>query len=638
MRSFFYRKVITYNREKNANAFFFYRKGNMDIFAYMWRMLWWFLDSLFMGLVHVGDMIISKLGTIAATLLTFCFDNAIVDNVIKSFEKLQVPILVLAISSVALFNLMTFKTDEMKQMMSRVMKVALAIAIIPAMLGFGQTMTIALTNAVPEMVQGEKIEEATTMGLATSLFSETEEFKACKDAGGYDIYLPEMFLKFIGFEWKKNQTNHLNGTARTDQYVGGLWKSNEGISPTDDKVKERYIYEGCSTSHGQADLISSGGHSFYEEQTPDSWIEGASYRWEAPNLIIMAIFTVLILLGALMGLAKIVDAVYEVMFTGLFLPLTALSNVGSDGISDYWRKNVKELATGFFAIFLQVFFISVSCLLFAEMIGKVPEWVNIWFPGEGWTQSLLQQVVQVAFGISFVLMVFNGPDKLVQMFGIDTGVKNAPLSGMIAAKTMGAGGKAVGGIARAGSKAIGTVGAKAGGSIKSAGKKMKNDAQLQADTNRDNKFYQNDKMNGTANSTYSKEKEWDTNNVGHSDKATAVNGARERFDNMKASEVDKYFAPKHAGPKTFDNLSKEGQDVLAKEQYSGKSNMVDKQNYNARTDGATPGSLKKHNKARPRDKMSKAVDKAFTSKPNNKNGYSSGATFNKMKNEDNEER
>lgn len=578
----------------------------MNLMTYMGRWLNWILYTLYGNIVFYCDLFLSYIGSFAALFLQWIFNNPLVDTVntnINNFVWILVP---LAIAGGAFYYLLSMHLEDGYKIFKGCWYFLVAILLINPLVNVGQKMTNELVDIAPKLTQKDGQQASNGMiGLTNTLFSVNPEFESCKTTYAssglksdpdwnkiYDSTLDEnkgawvvgatVMQKQLGpikMDWTLATVDSV--VAALDGYPlepdgNKIIGADEKIDPSGSVIHNRYMHTACAdnkVTYQNNGLIYEGSNFHF--------------KWELQGYFFGLALAFILLIGCIMVGVKVLDLGIEFVMAAIMLPITAISNIIAGGWSEMFSNNVKAVFKTALAIFLQIFAVSFVAILYKEGYGWIsgtnsvvgnagvglsdPVSAVLIPAGYGWAVSYTRVVFIAIFTVVFFFFVLNGSDKLVEIFGIDTGINSsgaaAYATGMITSKLAIAGGKMLGGAGKLAKKGAGKLTENAGNgmeNIKQGARNARANKEDEGIADKGNKFKQKGGNREQAINIY--------DNLSNTKKANVQQQASEHFNNqpesVRRAAFENLGAQSHSGNYNFNELSQDTQTKLGKRYYA----------------------------------------------------------------------
>lgn len=582
--------------------------------TFMGRWFNWILYLTYGNIVFYCDLFLSYIGSFAGLFLQWIFNNPLVDTVNTNINNLVWILVPLAITGGAFYYLLSMHLEDGYKIFKGCWYFLVAILLINPLVDVGQKMTNELVDIAPKLTQNEGQQASNGMiGLTNTLFSVNPEFESCKttyasnglksDTKYQKIYDSTLEINkgrwVVGVTVMQDQLGPIKMDwtfATTDSVVAALdgyalepdgnkiIGDSEKINPGGSVVYNRYMHTGCADDKVKwkdTDLIYNNSNFHF--------------KWELQSYFFGLALALILLIGCVMVGVKVLDLGIEFVMATIMLPITAISNIIAGGWSEMFSNNVKAVFKTALAIFLQIFAISFVAILYKEGYGWIsgansvvgnggaglsdPVAAVLEPAGYGWTVPFLRVVFIAIFTVVFFFFVLNGSDKLVEIFGIDTGINSsgaaAFATGMITSKLASAGGKMLGSAGKLAKKGFGKAAEKAGNGMENIKQGARNARANKADegiADKGNKFKQHGGNREQATQNY--------DNLSNTKKANIQQKASEHFNNqpesVRRAAFDSLGQQSHSGNYNFNELSNDTQTKLGKRYYanSGAKNKT----------------------------------------------------------------
>lgn len=584
----------------------------MNIMTFMGRWFNWILYLTYGNLVFYCDLFLSYIGSFAGLFLQWIFNNPLVDTVNTNINNLVWILVPLAIAGGAFYYLLSMHLEDGYKIFKGCWYFLVAICLINPLVNVGQQMTNELVDIAPKLTQKEGQQASNGMiGLTNTLFSVNPDFESCKTTyQSSGLKSDPDYGKIYDSTLATNEGAWVVGTTVMQDQLGPIkmdWTfatvdsvvaaldgyalepdgnkiigDSEKINPGGSVVYNRYMHTGCAD-----DKVTWAGLIYNNSNF--------HFKWELQSYFFGLALALILLIGCVMVGVKVLDLGIEFVMATIMLPITAINNIIAGGWSEMFSNNVKAVFKTSLAIFLQIFAISFVAILYKEGYGWIsgvstvvgsngaglsdPVAAILEPAGYGWTVPFLRVVFIAIFTVVFFFFVLNGSDKIVEIFGIDTGINSsgaaAYATGMITSKFASAGGKMLGGAGKLAKKGAGKLTEKAGNgmeNIKQGARNARANNEEEGIADKGNKFKQHGGNREQAMQNY--------DNLSNTKKANVQQKASEHFNNqpesVRRAAFDSLGQQSHSGNYNFNELSNDTQTKLEKRYYanSGAKNKT----------------------------------------------------------------
>lgn len=579
----------------------------MNLMIYMRRWIDWILYTLYGNIVFYCDLFLSYIGSFAALFLQWIFNNPLVDTVNTNINNLVWILVPLAIAGGAFYYLLSMHLEDGYKIFKGCWYFLVAILLINPLVNVGQKMTNELVDIAPKLTQKDGQQPSNGLiGLTNTLFSVNPEFESCKTTYAssglksheewdkiYDSTLEENKGRWVvGATVMQKQLGpiHLDWTLATvDSVVAALDSyplepdgnkiigDDEKLDPSGSVIHNRYMHTACADNKV---TYNKDGSTIYDGSN-------FHFKWVLQGYFFGLALALILLIGCVMVGVKVLDLGIEFVMAAIMLPITAINNIIAGGWSEMFSNNVKAVFKTALAIFLQIFAVSFVAILYKEGYGWIsgtnsvvgnggvglsdPVSAVLTPAGYGWAVPFTRVVFITIFTVVFFFFTINGSDKLVEIFGIDTGINSsgaaAFATGMITSKLASAGGKMLGGAGKLAKKGAGKLTEKAGNgmeNIKQGARNARANKEDEGIADKGNMFKQHGGNREQAMNNY--------DNLSNTKKANVQQKASEHFnkqpESVRRAAFENLGQTSHSGNYNFNEFSKDTQTKLGKRYYA----------------------------------------------------------------------
>ena len=578
----------------------------MNLVTWVGRWANWFLYCTYGNIVFYCDLFLSYIGSFASLFLQWIFNNPLVDTVNTNINNLVWILVPLAIAGGAFYYLLSMHLEDGYKIFKGCWYFLVAILLINPLVDVGQKMTNELVDIAPKLTQKDGQQPSNGMiGLTNTLFSVNPEFESCKTTyANSGLKSHTNYQKIYDSTLEVNKGRWVVGATAWQDHIGPakidltmasvesvvaalngyplepdgnkIIGDDEKLDPSGSVVHNRYMHTACAD-----DKVT------WEDKGIIYNNSNFHFKWELQSYFFGLALALILLIGCVMVGVKVLDLGIEFVMATIMLPITAINNIIAGGWSEMFSNNVKAVFKTALAIFLQIFAISFVALLYKEgyawisgtssVVGNGgvglsdPVSAVLTPAGFGWAVPFLRVVFIAIFTVVFFFFTLNGSDKLVEIFGIDTGVNSsgaaAFATGMITSKLASAGGKMLGGAGKLAKKGAGKLTENAGNGmeyIKQGARNARANNEEEGIADKGNMFKQHGGNREQAMNNY--------DNLSNTKKANVQQKASEHFnkqpESVRRAAFENLGQTSHSGNYNFNELSKDTQTQLGKRYYA----------------------------------------------------------------------